>query len=101
MGPGIGVFLISAAAGYWVLARSSAEQGWVKTLGRVMGVLIIFVSLLSIPAAYRQARTQQQFSFARPGTFSAPTGQFRRPTAAPEFPAMPKPQTPEKESSSK
>ena len=100
MGAGIGIFLISAAAGYWVLARSSAEQGWVKTLGRLMGILIITVSFLSIPSAFRQARTPPA-PFGRPGTFSAPTGQFRRPAAAPEFPAMPKPQTPEKESGSK
>ncbi len=82
MGGAIGVFLISAAAGYWVLARSSSEQGWVKTLGRVMGIGIIFISLLSIPAALRQVRAPAN-TFGRPGAFPTPGTQFHRPSATP------------------
>ena len=98
MGAGIGIFLISAAAGYWVLAKSSGEQGWVKTLGRLMGILIIAVSLLSIPSAFRQARTPPA-PFGRPGTFSVPSGQIRRPMTPPEFPSEPSKPAAEKGSS--
>ncbi len=84
MGGAIGIFLISAAAGYWVLARSSSEQGWIKTLGRVMGMVIILISFLSIPPVLRQTRVPAN-PFARPGAFPAPGVQFRRPSATPEF----------------
>lgn len=37
--------LISAAAGYWVLAQSEKEKSKVKKLGQLLGVVIIVVSL--------------------------------------------------------
>ncbi len=86
MGGAIGIFLISAAAGYWVLARSSGEQGWVRTLGRFLGIMIILISFLSIPAVLRQTRPPAS-PFGRPGAFPSPGAQFRRPSAPPEFPS--------------
>ena len=45
MGHGISGLLISAAAGYWVLAQSSGQKGRVKTLGQWLGLLIIVVGI--------------------------------------------------------
>ena len=92
MGAGISLFLISAAAGYWVLARSSGENGWVKTLGRFTGILIILISFLSIPASVRQMQNSRA-AFARPGAFPLPSAPYRRP-AAPELPGAQKPPVP-------
>ncbi len=43
---GVGLLMISAAAGYWVLTLSVKEKGRVKTLGNVLGFLIIAISVL-------------------------------------------------------
>jgi len=39
-------FMISLAAGYWLLTLAEKEGGLVKTLGRVLAGIIIVVSLL-------------------------------------------------------
>lgn len=45
MGHGVGTFLISAAAGYWVLTLAGTQKNRVRKLGEVLGLLIIIVSL--------------------------------------------------------
>ena len=45
IGHGISGLLISAAAGYWVLAQSSGQKGRIKTLGQWLGLLIIVASV--------------------------------------------------------
>ncbi len=42
----IGILMISAAAGYWVLTLAAKEKGRVKMLGKVLGLVIILVSVL-------------------------------------------------------
>ncbi len=39
--------LISTAAGYWVLTQAEREKGQFKKLGRLLGLIIIAVSLIS------------------------------------------------------
>ena len=48
MGPGLGWLLLTAAAGYWVLERSSERKGEVKRVGRLLGGTIIVLSLAGI-----------------------------------------------------
>ena len=43
---GVSSLLISAAAGYWVLAQSGGQKGRVKQLGQFLGLLIIVVSVV-------------------------------------------------------
>ena len=45
MGGGIGALLIASAAGYWVLTQAGKERGREKQIGRLLGLLIIVVSL--------------------------------------------------------
>ena len=46
MGMGrIAVYLITLAAGYWVLTLAEKEKGFHKKLGRVLGWVIVAVSL--------------------------------------------------------
>ena len=39
-------YLVSLAVGYWVLTLSDKQSGFTKTLGRVVGWIILVVSLL-------------------------------------------------------
>ena len=45
MGQGIGVTLITAAVGYWVLVTSEKEKGQVKKTGQILALIIILISL--------------------------------------------------------
>jgi hypothetical protein len=45
----IAMFLLTAAAGYWVLERAeSHKEGMVRRLGRVLGIIIIVLSFIGI-----------------------------------------------------
>ena len=46
MGSGVVGLLISAAVGYWVLERASNQKKEIKTVGQVVGAIIILVSLI-------------------------------------------------------
>jgi hypothetical protein len=77
----IAIFMISAAAGYLVLARATDKSGWVKGLGMVLGLAIIGTSLAAaviVPFQMQKA--------ARPAQ-SLGMGQFRPPSFSP--PPMP------------
>lgn len=43
---GMGVLLLSAVAGYWVLERASMHKGNLKRIGLVLGTAIIVLGLL-------------------------------------------------------
>lgn len=45
-GHGVAVLLVSAAAGYWVLAQSGGQKGGVRKLGQYLGVAIILISVV-------------------------------------------------------
>ena len=45
---GIGLLLLSAVAGYWVLERASSQKGELKRVGRFLGGLVIAVSLIGV-----------------------------------------------------
>ena len=45
---GSGTLLLSAVAGYWVLERSSGHKGNVKSVGQVVGWVVIVVSLVGV-----------------------------------------------------
>ena len=47
-GEGLAALLLSAAGGYWVLERSDGHKGELRRVGRLLGSVIIIVSLLSI-----------------------------------------------------
>jgi hypothetical protein len=40
--------LVAAVAGYWVLERADRHKGQLKTLGQVLGAVIIAVSLIGV-----------------------------------------------------
>ena len=48
MSHGVALLLLSSAVGYWVLERSSSQKKEVKTVGQIVGTLIIVVSLLGV-----------------------------------------------------
>ncbi len=62
-GSGIGMLLISAATGYWVLLHAAKEKAYqLKQIGRILGVLIIAVSVLGTACGlYRQAMMCQMY----------------------------------------
>ena len=45
---GVGLLLLSAVAGYWVLERSSVHKGELKRVGQLLGGLVIVVSLIGV-----------------------------------------------------
>ena len=45
---GVGVLLLSAVAGYWVLERADTHKGELKTIGQVLGAIIVVVSLVGM-----------------------------------------------------
>ena len=48
MGHGVGILLLTAVAGYWVLERAETHKGDLRRVGKVLGALIIAVSLIGI-----------------------------------------------------
>lgn len=46
VGYGVGVLLLSAVAGYWVLERAESHKGSLRKVGRFLGWLIIVSSLI-------------------------------------------------------
>ncbi|PIQ84301.1 MAG: hypothetical protein COV75_02985 [Candidatus Omnitrophica bacterium CG11_big_fil_rev_8_21_14_0_20_63_9] len=48
MAYGIGILLLSAVAGYWVLERSALHKGQLKRVGQFVGWLVIVVSVVGI-----------------------------------------------------
>ncbi len=45
-GHGVGVLLVAAAAGYWVLERSATQKKGLRGVGQWLGATIIIVSLV-------------------------------------------------------
>jgi hypothetical protein len=52
-GVGVGLLLISLAAGYLVWTKATTEKGASKYLGYVVALVIIILSLLSVLCALR------------------------------------------------
>ena len=48
MSHGIALLLLSAAVGYWVLERASGQKKDLKTIGQIIGALIIAISFLGV-----------------------------------------------------
>ena len=48
---GIGLLLLSAVAGYWVLERASSHKGELQRVGRLLGTIVIVMSLIGIGCA--------------------------------------------------
>lgn len=46
MGSGVGLLLLTAVAGYWVLERASKHKGQLKRIGQIVGLFVIIVSIL-------------------------------------------------------
>ncbi len=44
---GIGVLLLGAVAGYWVLERAETHKTALRPVGRFLGLLVILVSIAS------------------------------------------------------
>ncbi len=45
---GVGVLLLTAVAGYWVLERAATHKGELKKIGELVGGFIIVASLLGV-----------------------------------------------------
>ena len=43
--------LLTAVAGYWVMERADRHKGGLKTLGKVLGAIVILTSLLGVACA--------------------------------------------------
>ena len=43
---GVGILLLAAVAGYWVLERAAAHKGRLKQVGQLVGGLVIVMSLV-------------------------------------------------------
>ena len=48
MGHGVGILLLTAVAGYWVLERASAHKGQLQKVGFFVGSFVIVASLVGI-----------------------------------------------------
>ena len=48
MSHGVGVLLLAAVAGYWVLERAERQRGALKRVGRLVGSIVIVVSVLGV-----------------------------------------------------
>ncbi len=54
---GGGLLLLSAVAGYWVLERSSGHKGNLKSVGQVVGWVVVVVSLIGVACRVSYAVT--------------------------------------------
>lgn len=45
---GVALLLVSAAVGYWVLERASTQKKDLKTIGQIVGTVIIVVSFAGV-----------------------------------------------------
>ena len=45
---GVGLLLLSAVGGYWVLERAATHKGNLKKVGQILGTVIILTSLLGL-----------------------------------------------------
>jgi hypothetical protein len=48
MSHGVGMLLLTAVAGYWVLERASTHKGQLQKVGFAVGSLILVISLLGM-----------------------------------------------------
>ena len=48
MGHGVGLLLLAAVGGYWVLERAATHKGGLKRAGQLVGSVIIAVSLIGV-----------------------------------------------------
>ncbi|MBI3319874.1 MAG: hypothetical protein HYZ89_04740 [Candidatus Omnitrophica bacterium] len=48
MAQGTGMFLLTAAAGYWILERAETHKSYLKRVGRVLGWVMIAGSLVGV-----------------------------------------------------
>ena len=44
----VGVLLLTAVAGYWVLERAASHKGNLKNVGQLLGAAIIIISLVGV-----------------------------------------------------
>ena len=51
----VGVLLLSAVAGYWVLERSASHKGELQRVGKLLGSIVIAISLIGIGCAVGSA----------------------------------------------
>ncbi len=59
---GVGILLISAAAGYWVLTQAAGQKERLRKVGNLVGLIIIVVSLLGTAC-----KIYYQVTGSRPG----------------------------------
>ena len=45
---GLGILLLAAVAGYWVLERATGRRGQLQKVGLMLGSIVIVVSLLGV-----------------------------------------------------
>ena len=54
---GVGVLLLAAIGGYWVLERAAQHKGNLKRIGQLVGVAIIIISFLGVACRVWYAAT--------------------------------------------
>lgn len=54
---GVGVLLLAAIGGYWVLERASSHKGNLKRIGQLVGVAVIVISFVGIACRVWYAAT--------------------------------------------
>ena len=58
---GTGLLLLSSVAGYWVLERSAGHKGQLKSVGQVIGWVVIVTSLVGLTCRVWALATGQAF----------------------------------------
>ena len=54
---GVGILLLTAIGGYWVLERASAHKGNLKRIWQLVGVAIIIISFIGVACRIWYAAT--------------------------------------------
>ena len=83
MSHGVSLLLISAAAGYWVLAQSEKEKGRVKKMGQLLGLAIIAVRVAGTVCKIYYLSTSGKGAFCPPSPLCPFTGKSSAPAMPP------------------
>ena len=78
---GVGLLLVTAATGYWVLERADTHRGSLKKVGRFVGSVIIIVSLLGVACRVWAITTGQSTYHKKMGYHSRSATPWQAPAS--------------------
>lgn len=94
MHSGVGLLLIAAAAGYWVLTLAAGQKGKVRKLGQYLGLFILVVSVVGTgcklyyqwtcgPSGYYKGKWKGSYHASSPWGSQCPLTQKANPEIPP------------------